>query len=130
MKVLKASVLAFCGAMAFTVAAMAEPPEPETDGFEFGPLGFRSKSPPYQKGKWHTCTIERTGINNAVYYAFLRCNGGIPATYYRFFVKERDAMLATALTAFAIEKSVVAFIHQPIKGQIRYGAISAMYVAK
>ncbi len=76
---------------------------------------------------WHNCTIERTGAGWGNHYVALTCPSG-PFTnkWHITIAAQKDAMLATALSAAVSGKKVQVYI-QPASG---YNVIRALYLRK
>ena len=77
---------------------------------------------------WYTCTIDNAGPGGGVnIYIRLTCDGGLPAQ--RWFIARQEQekeILATALTAIALGKSVATYL----EGSATYSRILYFYVNK
>lgn len=77
---------------------------------------------------WHICDVIRAGAGWGNHYAALTCpTGGFSNRWHQMIAGQKDAMLATSLTAASADEKVQVYIHGT---GAAYNEIRALYIQK
>ncbi len=124
-----AAVLALVGATAAPHAAIAQNAQAELGQILMGTDGSANAGIAAVTG-WHTCGVDRTGAGWGNHYVALTCTTG-PFTnkWHIISAAQKDAMLATALSAATSNKKAQVYIGPP-PSPGNYNEIRALYFVK